>query len=829
MAAIQTSPAIQRNLEVAKSLASAGLPVFPCRNAANGDKGAKSPLTSDGFKSATTDVDQIERWWSSHPSAVVGVPTGAASGISVLDGDIDRKTGEPVGERQLEELGLLPPSAVKVLTQSGGVQYLFAHCEGARTSSHQVASNVDTRGDGGYIIAPGSVMADGASYRYAARKLSDAIKAGDLPTYPVHAVDAAILARKEKEKAPPSIATNLFIDTGDTRASDPETLNATRRLLAEAPNTLTREDWVKLALSLRVAYGDALHDAFLSFSERYSGGTPCDAKAAQVVWNSAAHPSSVTTIAPALALLKNAAGEGRTKEIWREVFAERDHQQPAQSIVLGKDQANTASDWPEPDAKMGEPIRPPAPVMTNTEFEQVFGPWAQWITDAAETKNAPTDYVALTLLATAGAAIGNSRWAVPWEGWKEPPVLWAMLVGDPSAGKSPALDAVLDPVKDIEREMTDIYRKARDKWADENEVAALVLSQWKQDAKSAMADGDTPPSKPREADAGSPPVRERICITDITTEKVADLLSTTWRGLLLARDELSGWLGSMDRYNGGGDRPFWLEAYGGRSYTIDRKNSPEPITVDHLSVSIIGGTQPDKLSDLLVNSDDDGLLARFIVVCPDAVPLSRPTVSLDGAKLTEAVEMLHGLPHGTDENGNRRPFFIDFSPDAADALHEFRGRCRVWEADSTGLYKSHIGKMPGLVVRIANVLAHLDWAADAGNDFVTHITVNHVGRACHFVGEYLRKHAYRAYGAAKMPSEVQAAKTIGSIIRTDDLTLFKLRDIQNKGRTGLLKTTDVKAALGVLIDADWLREIRATTGGRPSVSYSVNPKLEDMK
>jgi hypothetical protein len=57
----------------------------------------------------------------------------------------------------------------------------------------------------------------------------------------------------------------------------------------------------------------------------------------------------------------------------------------------------------------------------------------------------------------------------------------------------------------------------------------------------------------------------------------------------------------------------------------------------------------------------------------------------DGAKLTEAIKRLHDLLHGSDENGNRRPVFIYFSSDAADALHEFRGRCRTWEADAAGL------------------------------------------------------------------------------------------------------------------------------------------------
>ncbi|UTS79768.1 YfjI family protein [Phaeobacter piscinae] len=483
------------------------------------------------------------------------------------------------------------------------------------------------------------------------------------------------------------------------------------------------------------------------------------------------------------------------------------------------------ADWPEPDMTIGQPVRPPAPIMGGYEFAQVFGPWADWMKSAAETKNAPVDYVAVSLLATASAALGNSRWAVPWEGWKEPPVLWAMLVGDPSAGKSPALDAVLDPVKELERDLSDEYRRARQEWETENELSAFSLAQWKADAKAALADGGEPPAKPDDADAGPPPVRERICITDITTEKVADLLSRTWRGLLLARDELSGWLSSMDRYNGGGDRPFWLEAYGGRSYTIDRKNSPEPIIVDHLSVAIVGGTQPDKLSALLVKCDDDGLLARFMTVFPDSVPLCRPASLLDEARAIGAIKALRGLSYATDEQGNRRPFFVHFTDEAAIALQAFREQCRTWEADASGLFKSHIGKMPGLVVRVANVLAHLDWAANPDGEPVTSINADHVGRACHFVGEHLRPHAHRAYGAAKTPPEVRGAKVIAEIIQREGLRLFKVRDIQHRERNGLATAGEVKAALNVLMDADWLREIKDGTGGRPSVSYTVNPRL----
>jgi uncharacterized protein DUF3987 len=481
--------------------------------------------------------------------------------------------------------------------------------------------------------------------------------------------------------------------------------------------------------------------------------------------------------------------------------------------------------WPDPDMTLIKPARPEPPEMPDEAFNAVFGPWAGWLRDAAEVKGTPLDYVALALLTTASACIGNARWAVPWEGWKEPPVLWAILIGDPSAGKSPALDAVLDPVKVIEGEMADTYKAARQKWEDADEIASLIQAQWKADAKKAVAESDSAPAKPEDADAGRPPVRERIRISDATVEKVAELLAASWRGLLMSRDELSGWLGSMDRYNGGGDRPFWLEAYGGRPYTVDRKSNPEPVMVDHLSVSVLGGTQPDKLDSLLVKTDDDGLLARFLTVYPAAVPLARPKARLDEARLVEGLKRLRSLQPARDEAGHQRPFFVHLTEAAGDALQEFRQQCRNWEAEAEGVFKGHIGKLPGLAVRVACVLAHLDYAASANAMMPTEIDSAHIGRACHLVGEHYRLHAFRAYGASKPTQEIEGARTIGCIIRTEGLIRFKVRDIQHRERAGLKTSRDVKTALKVLIEADWLREVRENSGGRPSITYAVNPKL----
>jgi putative DNA primase/helicase len=133
--------------------------------------------------------------------------------------------------------------------------------------------------------------------------------------------------------------------TSGAKATEEETIEVLRILLAEAPNTLNRTDWVKLALSLRDAFGEKLRDDFMEFSLRYKGETPCTPEAAEKVWDSANTTTEIKGPGTALYLLKGAVGKARFKEIWRDVFSrtrgdrpdERDLSHDALALALGRD------------------------------------------------------------------------------------------------------------------------------------------------------------------------------------------------------------------------------------------------------------------------------------------------------------------------------------------------------------------------------------------------------------------------------------------------------------------------------------------------------------
>ena len=142
-----------------------------------------------------------------------------------------------------------------------------------------------------------------------------------------------------------------------------------------------------------------------------------------------------------------------------------------------------------------------------------------------------------------------------------------------------------------------------------------VATRGSQSRKRRAAPAPLPPI----ATAGPEPQAPRLRQNDVTIEKVADLLAATApKGLLIVRDELAGWIAGMNAYNDAG-RAFWIEAYGGRPYRVERQKHPEPIVIPRLAVAAYGGTQPDKLA-LLMRDADDGLLARVLWAWPEPIP-----------------------------------------------------------------------------------------------------------------------------------------------------------------------------------------------------------------
>lgn len=151
----------------AARLASAGVPVFPC---APRDK---VPLIRDGrgFHDATINLRQVEAWWRRFPNANIGVPTGTASGLVVVDVDVHGTNGYDALNRADRE-GLVAGWEFLVRSPTGGLHLYYP--AGAGQRSWQAGNaGIDFRGDGGYIVAPPSRrMIDGETVPYQITELA---------------------------------------------------------------------------------------------------------------------------------------------------------------------------------------------------------------------------------------------------------------------------------------------------------------------------------------------------------------------------------------------------------------------------------------------------------------------------------------------------------------------------------------------------------------------------------------------------------------------------------------------------------------------------------
>lgn len=133
-----------------------GWPVFPCR------PGGKQPLTQHGLLEATTDCTLLTRIFTNWPTANIGVRTGAPSHLVVLDVDGDDGFESL---RKLERKHEALPVTASVKTPRGGQHFYFLHPGGEiRNSAGQLGAGLDVRADGGYVVAPPSVGANGNAY-----------------------------------------------------------------------------------------------------------------------------------------------------------------------------------------------------------------------------------------------------------------------------------------------------------------------------------------------------------------------------------------------------------------------------------------------------------------------------------------------------------------------------------------------------------------------------------------------------------------------------------------------------------------------------------------
>ena len=137
-----------------------GRKIFPCE--ANG----KKPITTNGYKDATTSPNQINEWWNNHPDANIGLVTGEEANLVVVDVDVkDNARGMKSLEELEDKCGQF--DTLMAHSPSGGRHYYFKYPQGNHSIGCRInlRPGIDIRANGGYIIAPGSTI-DGIPYQF---------------------------------------------------------------------------------------------------------------------------------------------------------------------------------------------------------------------------------------------------------------------------------------------------------------------------------------------------------------------------------------------------------------------------------------------------------------------------------------------------------------------------------------------------------------------------------------------------------------------------------------------------------------------------------------
>jgi hypothetical protein len=472
-----------------------------------------------------------------------------------------------------------------------------------------------------------------------------------------------------------------------------------------------------------------------------------------------------------------------------------------------------APSWPEPDFSLLDTRRGDLPVLPS---QLLPGFWRRWAEDAAHEASAPVDHVAMSLITVAASLVGSSRLVTPRSNWAEPCILWAVLIGSRSSGKTPAADASLRLIECLEEDLTAVNRAEWQSYRD-------AVARSGRDAKAVRGAAGKRPSRP------PPFVPRRLLTGETSVPFLAELMGGTAFGVLLARDQQSGWLDALacDRTKAH-DRSFWLSAWSAAPWCLaDEASSCDELaqaTTIHPAVSLLTTIRPEALAQLLAGDDDhDGLMGRFLFTWPQRAPF-RQLADIVPADSKAAYQALARLRDMLDDSRE-----LPLAPEALAAFDVFR-RMHHAAGEPDGREAGWWGKGPGTVLRLAGVLTFLDWAAgprDAAEpDCVPGWAI---AAASGLWRDYLWPHAQAAFRTAGSGVGECQAERVLRWIRRQRLSEISRTSLRRKalGLTcGAAETQRIAESLAM---AGWLRplDVVSSGAGRPPLRWAVNPALHE--
>jgi hypothetical protein len=489
------------------------------------------------------------------------------------------------------------------------------------------------------------------------------------------------------------------------------------------------------------------------------------------------------------------------------------------------DVIETVQKWPEP-----EPLAIKLHKVSTLPIKGLPPVIRDLVIDESERIGCAPDYVAVSLLSVIGSLTAKTYSIQPKledTGWEVIPNIWGIVIGPPSAKKSPSMGTATKAIWKIQKAFYDEHeaynrdQEVSKKLDDMRESANKLL------AKNLVKKGDFSSAKAIldvDLKASETHILQRVMVSDSTTEKLGEIASENQTGFLLFRDELSGFLKTLDKPDRANDRSFYLEAFNGNdSYIYDRIGRGTTY-IPILRISILGGIQPAVLKNLLVKSsldgsNSDGLLQRFqLAVYPDPMKSTIVDRAPNKDAQLQLDLLLKFLMNPSSANS-----CLKFSQVAYDKYIEWlEHNQKIIESDETHhSLQAHFIKYNALVPKIACIYHVVDSLAQ---NVSVEISLAVCTRAIEYV-EYLRVHAIRIYGLG-IATDMANAETI--LQRINKLpSPFTIRDIRRKGWIGLSTNNHIAEALTTLLEYGHIRQsLEANITGRPTIFYHKHPIYE---
>lgn len=337
----------------------------------------------------------------------------------------------------------------------------------------------------------------------------------------------------------------------------------------------------------------------------------------------------------------------------------------------------------------------PFPILCLPDAIQCF------VEQASKSVGVDPAFLVLPILSVCAAAIGHSRSLLVKQGWSVPSILWTAVIGESGSGKSPAFRLAVEPLKNMQRDCSKKFATEQAQFFEDTREHKRLLKLWEREPKGEA------PLQPLS------PTHQQLLTSDTTVQGLGPVLNDNPRGIILARDELSGWLASFDKFSGksavSSDVTNWLEFYNAEFSIVNRKSAEQRfLAIDRPSVSVCGGIQPGILSKCLTSENkDNGLQSRLMLAYPprqqkrwrdDELPHS------EVAGYSQLIAELHTLKPNTDLDGHDEPALLRLDADAREMMVTFINSHGSEQNAMTGHTASQWSKLEEIPARIVIII-----------------------------------------------------------------------------------------------------------------------------